>query len=176
MYAGRSRNVEMRLLLCDYVELLMLTGIRHGTEAMRLRWQHCEWHWVAACGICVCGSAARLVTLADCKSTRQSQCWSVCVHVMLCAGSTLDAVFAARIDKLVFAFSDSAPSPISLQRSVLAAAAGLWATAGWHRRHARSWPQNTPTPRRNCWQSANIHTLTEQMGTSVLILDVSMVS
>ncbi len=35
---------RMRPLLRDYVEFLLLTGIRHGTEAMNIRWQHLEWH------------------------------------------------------------------------------------------------------------------------------------
>ena len=35
---------EMRCLLCDYVEFLLLTGIRHGTEAMNIRWRDLEWH------------------------------------------------------------------------------------------------------------------------------------
>jgi hypothetical protein len=26
------------------VELLVLTGIRHGTEAMGLEWRHCAWY------------------------------------------------------------------------------------------------------------------------------------
>lgn len=35
---------EMRPLLRDYVELLLLTGMRHGTEAMGLEWRNIEWH------------------------------------------------------------------------------------------------------------------------------------
>jgi integrase len=35
---------EMRPLLRDYVEMLLLTGMRHGTEALGIRWQHLEWH------------------------------------------------------------------------------------------------------------------------------------
>jgi integrase len=35
---------EMRCLLSDYVEFLLLTGIRHGTEAMNIRWRDLEWH------------------------------------------------------------------------------------------------------------------------------------
>jgi integrase len=34
----------MRPLLRDYVEFLLYTGIRHGTESMRLEWQHLQWH------------------------------------------------------------------------------------------------------------------------------------
>ncbi len=35
---------EMRPLLRDYVEMLLFTGMRHGTEALGIRWQHIEWH------------------------------------------------------------------------------------------------------------------------------------
>ena len=42
---GREKRTrEMRVLVRDYVELLILTGMRHGTEAMRVRWRHCEWY------------------------------------------------------------------------------------------------------------------------------------
>ncbi len=33
-----------RPLLCDYVNFLLLTGMRHGTEAMNVEWRHCEWY------------------------------------------------------------------------------------------------------------------------------------
>ena len=33
-----------RPLLCDYVEFLLLTGMRHGTESMRVHWRDCEWY------------------------------------------------------------------------------------------------------------------------------------
>jgi integrase len=36
--------LEMRLLLCDYIEMLLYTGMRHGTEAMGLRWCDISWH------------------------------------------------------------------------------------------------------------------------------------
>ena len=35
---------EMRLLLRDYIEMLLYTGMRHGTEAMGLCWNNIEWH------------------------------------------------------------------------------------------------------------------------------------
>ena len=35
---------EMRHLLRDYVEMLLLTGMRHGTEALGISWRHLEWH------------------------------------------------------------------------------------------------------------------------------------
>ncbi|MFY9136596.1 DUF4113 domain-containing protein [Zwartia sp.] len=33
-----------RPLLRDYVEMLLYTGMRHGTEALAIRWQHISWH------------------------------------------------------------------------------------------------------------------------------------
>jgi integrase len=35
---------EIRPLLRDYVEILLYTGMRHGTEAMGLCWNHINWH------------------------------------------------------------------------------------------------------------------------------------
>ena len=35
---------EIRPLLRDYVEILLYTGMRHGTEAMGLCWNHVSWH------------------------------------------------------------------------------------------------------------------------------------
>ncbi len=43
--SGRTaEDNEFRQLLCDYVEFLLLTGCRHGTEAIGVCWQHCEWY------------------------------------------------------------------------------------------------------------------------------------
>jgi integrase len=33
-----------RPLVRDYVEMLLYTGMRHGTEALGVRWQHVSWH------------------------------------------------------------------------------------------------------------------------------------
>jgi integrase len=35
---------EIRPLLRDYVEILLYTGMRHGTEALGISWKHIEWH------------------------------------------------------------------------------------------------------------------------------------
>jgi integrase len=44
-HSGRTaEDNNFRQLLCDYVEFLLLTGARHGTEAMGVCWQHCEWY------------------------------------------------------------------------------------------------------------------------------------
>jgi integrase len=40
----RKIDKEMRLLLRDYIDMLLLTGMRHGTESMGICWQHVTWH------------------------------------------------------------------------------------------------------------------------------------
>lgn len=43
--SGRmSVEREIRPLTRDYVEFLLLTGMRHGTEAMNVLWKDIEWH------------------------------------------------------------------------------------------------------------------------------------
>ena len=42
--AVKQTEKEIRYLLRDYVEMLLLTGMRHGTEAMGICWRHLEWH------------------------------------------------------------------------------------------------------------------------------------
>jgi integrase len=43
-YTERTRL--MRTLCIAYIKFLMNTGVRHGTEALRLRWKHLQWHWI----------------------------------------------------------------------------------------------------------------------------------
>ena len=42
--ANKSTESEMRHLLRDYIEMLLLTGMRHGTEALGVRWKDVSWH------------------------------------------------------------------------------------------------------------------------------------
>ncbi len=42
--ANKSTESDMRHLLCDYIEMLLLTGMRHGTEALGVRWKDVCWH------------------------------------------------------------------------------------------------------------------------------------
>ena len=34
----------MHPLLCNYIDFLIYTGMRHGTESMGVEWKHCEWY------------------------------------------------------------------------------------------------------------------------------------
>jgi integrase len=42
--ANKSTESDMRHLLRDYIEMLLFTGMRHGTEALGVRWKDVCWH------------------------------------------------------------------------------------------------------------------------------------
>ncbi len=43
-HRGRTRSI--RQLCRSYVEFLLFTGVRTGTETMPLRWKHLQWHYI----------------------------------------------------------------------------------------------------------------------------------
>jgi integrase len=43
---SRPRNQLMRFLLSVYVEFLLYTGIRQGTESWPIRWKHLQWDYI----------------------------------------------------------------------------------------------------------------------------------
>ncbi len=44
---------EMRMLVRDYVKVLLYTGIRHGTESMGIRCNNIEWQTDKGVRFCV---------------------------------------------------------------------------------------------------------------------------
>lgn len=45
-HRGRTRSI--RQLCRSYVEFLLFTGVRTGTESMPLRWKHLQWHYIGS--------------------------------------------------------------------------------------------------------------------------------
>ena len=170
-YKGKARHFEMRLLLRDYVELLIFTGIRHGTEAMRIRWQHCEWHkdkdqrylriWVS-------GKTGERWLIA--KNDAVSVLERLAARDDVCAGRTLDEIFAAKLDKLIFTFSDGTqPYHFNDAFRRLLADAALTRDGSGANRTLYSLRHTYAT--RELLAGTDIHTLARQMGTSVLMLE-----
>ncbi|WP_416548453.1 tyrosine-type recombinase/integrase [Limnohabitans sp. DCL3] len=103
---------EMRPLLRDYIEMLLLTGIRHGTEAMGICWRHIEWHTdkgVKYLRIWVDGKTGgrwliakhRAVEVLRRLHARQTDL----KHI------AFDSLFAERVPHLLFRFSDGYQPP-----------------------------------------------------------------
>jgi hypothetical protein len=166
-----QRAREMRLLLRDYVELLLFTGIRHGTEAMRVQWQHFEWH-----------RAEGKQYLRIWVSGKTGERWLIAKHEAVSVlerlrerdaglrAQTLDAVFAAKIPRLVFVFSDGTqPYHFNAAFTRLLKSAGLLVDRDGATRTLYSLRHTYAT--QELAVGTDIHTLARQMGTSVLMLE-----
>jgi len=170
--ATRGRATEMRVLLRDYVELLILTGVRHGTEAMRIRWRHCDWY-VDADGqrylrIWVSGKTGERRLIA--KHAAVSVLERRAAKDALCKDMTLDEVFAADIDALIFRFADNKqPYHFNAAFERLLTAADLLRDGVGQKRTLYSLRHTYATLELRA--GTDIHTLAKQMGTSVLMLE-----
>jgi integrase len=102
----------MRPLLRDYVEMLLLTGMRHGTEAMGICWRHLEWHtdkgvrylriWVySKTGGRWLIAKHRAVEVLKRLHARQKEI----------AGMSFETTFAERVPYKLFRFSDGYQPP-----------------------------------------------------------------
>ena len=97
-----ERTAQMRTLCIAYIEFLVNTGVRHGTEAMRLRWQHIQWHWVGSkkyLRIWVSGKTGPryLIAKREVIAVLEKQMrWHKLDY------TNLNALIDARLDRLVF--------------------------------------------------------------------------
>ena len=170
--AGRfSVENETRPLLRDYVEMLLLTGMRHGTEAMGLCWNHCEWYL---------SKGARYLRLwVDGKTGPR---WLIAKHRSVevlerlharqkdIAAKSFDELLQSRAKQLVFRFSDGYQPP-SLHGAFrrLMKDSGLLKSIGGQNRTLYSLRHTYATM--ELIAGTDIHTLARQMGTSISMLE-----
>jgi integrase len=163
---------EMRPLLRDYVEMLLLTGMRHGTEAMGICWKHIEWHTdkgVRYLRIWVDGKTGgrwliakhRAVDVLKRLHARQTDL----KHI------SFDDLFALRVPHLLFRFADGyqPPSMNGTFRRLMRDTGLLKNTEGQTR---------TLYPLRHTYatfellrHNTDIHTLSKQMGNSAQMIE-----
>ena len=168
----RAVEKEIRPLLRDYIEMLLLTGMRHGTEAMNICWRHIEWHTdkgVRYLRIWVDGKTGgrwliakhRAVDVLKRLHARQTDI----KHILF------DDLFAQRVPQLLFRFADGyqPPSMNGTFRRLMRDTGLLKNTEGQTRtlyslRHTYATFEllNNKT---------DIHTLSKQMGNSALMIE-----
>ena len=162
---------EMRPLLRDYTEMLLLTGMRHGTEAMGICWKHVEWHTdkgVRYIRIWVSGKTGgrwliakhRAVDVLNRLRDRQKDV----KHL------ALDELLASPVQHKLFVFSDGYQAP-SLNGTFrrLMRDSGMALDANGQNRTLYSLRHTYAT--QELFAGTDIHTLAKQMGTSVLMLE-----
>jgi integrase len=163
---------EMRPLLRDYVEMLLLTGMRHGTEAMGICWRHLEWHTdkgVRYLRVWVDGKTGgrwliakhRAVAVLERLHARQRD---IC-------GLSFETTFAERVPHKLFRFSDGYQPP-SLNGTFrrLMRDTGLLKNEDGQNRTLYSL-RHTYATFELLRGGTDIHTLSKQMGNSAAMIE-----
>jgi len=163
---------EIRPLLRDYIEMLLYTGMRHGTEAMGIRWRDLEWHTkdgVRYLRVWVDGKTGGRWLIAKHKAVdvlkrlhaRQKD---------ICEQS-FETTLAARVPHLLFRFSDG-HQPHSLVGTFrrLMRDSGLLLDSAGQTRTLYSL-RHTYATLALLEGGADIHTLSKQMGNSAAMIE-----
>jgi integrase len=163
---------EIRPLLRDYIEMLLYTGMRHGTEAMGIRWQHIEWHThkdVRYIRIWVDGKTGGRWLIAKHRAVdvllRLQQRQDDIRHL------TLDTVLSTRVTHKIFRFSNGYhPHSFVGTFRRLMRDSGLALTADGQNRTLYSF-RHTYATLALLEGGTDIHTLSKQMGNSAAMIE-----
>jgi integrase len=168
---GRLAIERLTHPLCRaYVEFLLNTGIRHGTEAIPLRWRHIQWHrigdkrylqiWVSG----KTGPRYLIAKNAVIEALERLIGWQ---GLEL---KTLDAVIEAKLDKLIFCFPNG-DTPYRMEGVFrkLMRDSGLAKDGAGKTRSLYSLRHTYATFA--LAEGVDIHTLARQMGTSVTMIE-----
>ena len=172
-HKGRSVvEQKIRPLLRDYIEMLLLTGMRHGTEAMGICWKHIEWHTdkgVRYLRIWVDGKTGgrwliakhRAVDVLKRLHARQTDL----KHI------SFENLFAERVPNLLFRFADGyqPPSMNGTFRRLMRDTGLLKNTEGQTRTLYSL--RHTYATFELLRHSTDIHTLSKQMGNSAAMIE-----
>jgi integrase len=163
---------EIRPLLRDYVEMLLYTGMRHGTEAMGIRWRDLEWHTkdgVRYLRVWVDGKTGGRWLIAKHKAVdvlrrlhaRQKD---------ICELS-FETTFTGRVPHLLFRFSDGhQPPSMNGTFKRLMRDSGLLKNAEGQNRTLYSL-RHTYATFELLRGGTDIHTLSKQMGNSAAMIE-----
>jgi integrase len=167
-----ANGVEMRHLLCDYIEILLYTGMRHGTEAMNLRWCDVEWHW---------HKGERYLRLW--VSGKTGGRWLIAKHRALpalerlqqrhadLAAMSFDELLTSRVQKRLFRrVAGDVPKDFAGAFERLMLDTGLWKDTNGQRRTLYSL-RHTYATLELLNGTTDIHTLSKQMGNSAAMIE-----
>jgi integrase len=166
-----GKTMEMRRLLREYVEVLILTEMRQGTESMGICWKHIEWHWdkdVRYLRIWVSGKTGPswLIAKHECVEALKR----LHQHQPDIAGMDFEEVIAAKLPHKLFRFEDGTqPYQFSHVFIRLMKETGLLKSTMGTNRTLYSLRHTYATF--ELLAGTDIHTLAKQMGTSVLMLE-----
>jgi integrase len=165
-----ERINQMRKLSSFYMEFLINTGVRHGTEAMPLRWRHIQWHWIGDkryIKVWVSGKTGPRYLIA--KNVLINVLEDLIVWQRL-PYENLEMVIESKPDRLIFVLP-SGLQPRSLERTFynLMRDSRLGKDAAGRQRTMYSLRHTYATLA--LAEGIDIHTLARQMGTSILMIE-----
>jgi len=169
--SGRTRM--MRELLRDYVLILANTGIRHGTEAMNLKWRHIEWfinrHGERFLQMTVDGKTGNRQLIA--RHNTGIYLRRIQSRFPEFADMSFDDLLKARVDESVFRLTDGTRTEHLHQSfgQLLRDTDLLIGTASERPRTLYSLRHTYATL--ELYKGRNIHQLARQMGSSVAMLE-----
>ena len=168
---GRSsRTREMRQLCRCYVEFLLYTGARPGTELNPMRWRHLQWHWIGDqryLKIWLSGKTGPRYLIAKhlvIESLERLIVW----HQL--PFKNLEEVIAGKLDRLIFTFPRGVqPYNFNPQFENVLKECGLLKDVAGRNRSLYSLRHTYATFA--LAEGVDIHTLARQMGTSTLMIE-----
>lgn len=159
-----------RPLVCDYVEFLLLTGMRHGTEAMNVQWCDCEWYEfdkVRYLRVRVSGKTGERYLIA--KHDAVIVLKRLCARQKDLATHEIESVMG-RVNKYVFRNANGLrPRTFNGMFMKLVKECGLHTDSAGQRRTLYSLRHTYAT--QELLSGTDIHTLSKQMGNSVRMLE-----
>jgi integrase len=167
----RATGRQIKLLIRDYVEILLATGMRCGKESLNMLWQHLEWHTVndvRYLRIWVSGKTGGRWLIAK---HRAATAFERLAMRQIAVGMCLDDAIAAKLPLRVFAYEDGT-QPYGLEGTFrrLLAAAGLSKDKSSDQQRSMYSLRHTYATT-ELMNGTEIHTLARQMGTSVGMLE-----
>lgn len=170
--ARTERSSMMRELLNDYVLVLANTGIRHGTEAMNLKWRNIDWHVKDGqryLRLHVNGKTGERTAIA--RHNTEDFLRRIQLRFDDLKHMSFDELIAARVDQHVFRLADGTQTAnLNQTFDTLMDDTGLAVGAGGEqRRTLYSFRHMYATFQ--ILDKVGIHELARQMGTSVAMLE-----
>jgi integrase len=165
-----KRNGYTRKLCRCYVEFLLYTGIREGTESWPLRWKNIQWHWIDQekyIKVWVSGKTGPRYLIAKhqiIKTLERLMQWQELPY------ASLDELLESKLDRLLFTCPDQTrPHRMKPIFTRLMENSGLLKDTAGKTRTLYSLRHTYATFA--LADGVDIHTLARQMGTSVLMLE-----
>ena len=173
---GHSQQArQMRLLLREYIELLLGTGLRCGRESMNIKWKHISWYTDNTTGkrylrIWVSGKTGQRYLIA--KHSLVTALTRLINNEPMLTGKTLDEVLAAQHDIYLFRLKDgSRPKSFHTTFRWLMLASNLLKEPTTNQNRTLYSLRHTYATRELLENHTDIHTLAKQMGTSIGMIE-----